>query len=89
MVQAAVLVRSRRWKNCGGGKKTHSVSDSDMPHVHFQSKSREVVVDQFHYALQIFGIVKMMYRGERYNRPRKEVRREVGIEKKHARFYPL
>ena len=31
IVHAATLVFSRCWKNCGGGKKTHSVFDSEAP----------------------------------------------------------
>jgi hypothetical protein len=51
MVLDAVLVRSGRWKNCGGCKTTQS-------DVHFQSKSRKVVVDQFNSALQVLSCTK-------------------------------
>ncbi len=40
-------------ENTFGLRLRHATSD-----VHFQSKSREVAVDQFHSALQIFGNVK-------------------------------
>jgi len=40
-------------RNTFGLRLRRAVSD-----VHFQSKSRKVVVDQFHSALQIFGNVK-------------------------------
>jgi len=55
-VVAAVFVRSRRWKK---GKKTFGLRlQCAASNVHFQSKSRKVVVDQFHSALHVLSSTK-------------------------------